>query len=116
MDLRLWRRHLVAVLFALAAEGDRKGDVIELLDEPAAGLTTDESRALGDTLRTLAAAGPGLLLIEHDTDLVFDVCDRVVMLDLGSVVVAGTPEEVRHDVRVVQAYLGTPTEQLERPE
>ena len=105
------RQKLVGVARALAASPS-----VLLLDEPAAGLTTDESRALGETLRTLAGAGPGLLLIEHDTDLVFDVCDRVVMLDLGSVVVAGTPEEVRHDVRVVQAYLGTPTEQLERPE
>lgn len=102
------RQKLVGVARALAASPS-----VLLLDEPAAGLTTDESRALGETLRTLAADGPGLLLIEHDTDLVFDVCDRVVMLDLGSVVVEGTPEEVRHDVRVVQAYLGTPTE---RPE
>ena len=104
------RQKLVGVARAVAASPS-----VLLLDEPAAGLTSDESRALGETLRTLAAAGPGLLLIEHDTDLVFDVCDRVVMLDLGSVVVAGTPEEVRHDARVVQAYLGTPTEQPERP-
>ena len=102
------RQKLVGVARALAASPS-----VLLLDEPAAGLTTDESRALGATLRTLADGGPGLLLIEHDTDLVFDVCDRVVMLDLGSVVVEGTPDEVRHDVRVVQAYLGTPSE---RPE
>jgi ABC-type branched-subunit amino acid transport system ATPase component len=105
------RQKLVGVARALAAS-----PAVLLLDEPAAGLTTDESRALGETLRTLAADGPGLLLIEHDTDLVFDVCDRVVMLDLGSVVVEGLPEEVRHDVRVVQAYLGAPTERADRPE
>ena len=105
------RQKLVGVARALAAS-----PAVLLLDEPAAGLTTDESRALGETLRNLAADGPGLLLIEHDTDLVFDVCDRVVMLDLGSVVVEGAPDEVRHDVRVVQAYLGTPTERRERPE
>ena len=99
------RQKLVGVARALAASPS-----VLLLDEPAAGLTTDESRALGVTLRTLADAGPGLLLIEHDTDLVFDVCDRVLMLDLGSVVVEGSPDEVRRDVRVVQAYLGTPSE------
>ncbi|MFM7063005.1 MAG: ABC transporter ATP-binding protein [Actinomycetes bacterium] len=104
------RQKLVGVARALAASPS-----VLLLDEPAAGLTKDESRALGGTLRALADDGPGLLLIEHDTDLVFDVCDRVLMLDLGSVVVEGPPEEVRRDVRVVQAYLGTPTVRTEPP-
>ena len=105
MTLPAGRQKLVGVARALAAN-----PAVLLLDEPAAGLTTDESRVLGATLRRLADEGPGLLLIEHDTDLVFDVCDRVVMLDLGSVVVDGTPAQVRDDVRVVQAYLGTPAD------
>lgn len=108
-NLPAGRQKLVGVARALAASPS-----VLLLDEPAAGLTTDESRALGVTLRSLTDAGPALLLIEHDTDLVFEVCDRVVMLDLGSVVVDGPPEQVRHDVRVVQAYLGTPDGPAER--
>lgn len=97
------RQKLVGVARALVGSPS-----VVLLDEPAAGLTTDEGRALGAVLRDLVVDGTGLLLIEHDTDLVFDVCDRVVMLDLGSVVVDGPPAVVRDDVRVVQAYLGAP--------
>ncbi|MFM7068502.1 MAG: ABC transporter ATP-binding protein, partial [Actinomycetes bacterium] len=78
-----------------------------LLDEPAAGLSTDESKALGGVLRRLADTGIAMVLIEHDADLVFDTCDRVVVLDLGSVIVDGPPSVVRQDERVRQAYLGT---------
>lgn len=97
------RQKLVGVARALVGSPS-----VVLLDEPAAGLTTEEGRALGAVLRGLTSDGTGLLLIEHDTDLVFDVCDRVVMLDLGCVVVEGPPAAVRNDDRVVQAYLGTP--------
>ena len=77
-----------------------------LLDEPAAGLNDDESRALGETLRELAAGGIGIALIEHDIELVMNVSHRVYVMDAGAVIASGTPDEVRVDPRVVQAYLG----------
>jgi len=106
-SLSAGQQKLVGVARAIAASPS-----VLLLDEPAAGLTTEESRSLGVTLRTLAATGLALVLIEHDTELVFSTCDRVVMLDLGSVVVDGPASEVRNDQRVIQAYLGA---QLEVP-
>ena len=77
-----------------------------LLDEPAAGLDTGESRQLGERLRAVVDAGTGVLLIDHDMDLVLDVCDVVHVVDGGRHIASGTPAEVRGDERVVAAYLG----------
>ncbi len=77
-----------------------------LLDEPASGLDPTERRQLGSLLRELAAGGLAVLLIEHDVDLVLNTCDWVVVLDFGVVIAAGTPEAVRNDRRVTEAYLG----------
>jgi len=78
-----------------------------LLDEPAAGLNNEETLALGVTLQALVADGQlGIALIEHDIELVMRVSARLFVMDAGSVIAAGTPEEVRNDERVVAAYLG----------
>lgn len=77
-----------------------------LLDEPAGGLSTDEIDHLGGILGTLREAGIGVLLVEHHTDFVFRVCDRVTALDLGRMIREGTPAEVRHDPEVIRVYLG----------
>jgi branched-chain amino acid transport system ATP-binding protein/branched-chain amino acid transport system permease protein len=77
-----------------------------LLDEPAAGLAAAEIRELGALIRALAARGIGVLLVEHHADLIFAVCDRVTVLDLGRVLAAGTPAEIRAHREVVSAYLG----------
>ena len=78
-----------------------------LLDEPAAGLSPDEALALGAALRGLVAErGIGLLLVEHNMDLVMSVCQRLVVLDVGRVIARGTPAEVRADPAVRAAYLG----------
>lgn len=77
-----------------------------LLDEPAAGLSATEIRHLGALIRALAGRGVGVLLVEHHADLIFDVCDRVTVLDLGRVLAAGTPAEIRAHREVVSAYLG----------
>lgn len=78
-----------------------------LLDEPASGLDDSETERLGTLLRELASDGLGVLLVEHDMNLVMQVCDRIHVLDLGNIISVGTPTEVQHDEAVLRAYLGT---------
>jgi branched-chain amino acid transport system permease protein len=77
-----------------------------LLDEPAAGLSTTEITRLGALIGAIRAAGCGVLLVEHHVDLIFDVCDRVTVLNLGRELAAGSPAEIRAHKEVVSAYLG----------
>jgi len=77
-----------------------------LLDEPAAGLSAEEIRRLGALIKAISRAGTAVLLVEHHADLIFDICDRVTVLNLGKVLAAGTPEEIRSHREVVSAYLG----------
>ena len=92
---------LVEVARSLAARPS-----VLLLDEPASGLDTNESGRLADLLGTLAAAGIGVLIVEHDVELVMRVCSHVFVLDRGTVIAAGTPAAVRSDPAVRAAYLG----------
>ena len=77
------------------------------LDEPAAGLDTNESNELGDRLRAIAAAGTAVLLVDHDMGLVLRCCDEIYVIDFGRLLAHGTPAEVRTDPAVVAAYLGS---------
>jgi len=76
-----------------------------LLDEPASGLSAAEMDELRDLIRGLRGR-MGVLLVEHHMDLVMSTCDRLVVLNFGRVIAAGTPEEVQADPEVTTAYLG----------
>jgi len=105
-ELSFGRRKLVGVARALAQRPR-----LVLMDEPAAGLDTDESQELGRHLRALPEAGVTVLLVDHDMGLVLSVCDEVVVLDFGRVIARGTPEQIRGDEAVVAAYLGSHKEE-----
>jgi len=77
-----------------------------LLDEPAAGLSAEEIGRLGALIVAIARTGTGVLLVEHHADLIFDICHHVTVLNLGRMLAAGTPAEIRSHREVVNAYLG----------
>jgi branched-chain amino acid transport system ATP-binding protein len=77
-----------------------------LLDEPASGQDDTETARFADVLREVAADGVAVVLVEHDIQLVMDVCEQIHVLDLGRVLATGTPTEVRQDAAVLAAYLG----------
>lgn len=78
-----------------------------LLDEPAAGLDSTESLQLGTVIRTVAQLGIAVLLVEHDMQLVREICDRLYVMDYGVQLAAGTTADVIADPQVVAAYLGS---------
>ncbi len=112
--------HLMDRPVAELSEGERKlvglgralacSPRLLLLDEPAAGLDSTESLALGERLRTIVAAGITVLLVDHDMGLVLGVCDRIHVIDHGVHLATGAPDEIRHDDAVVAAYLGASAE------
>jgi len=77
-----------------------------LLDEPAAGLSREDKDQLADLLRRIAARGIGVLLVEHDMELVMGVSDHVIVIDAGQHLAAGTTAQIQADPAVRQAYLG----------
>jgi ABC-type branched-subunit amino acid transport system ATPase component/ABC-type branched-subunit amino acid transport system permease subunit len=102
-DLSYGQRRLVGIARALAAEPS-----VLLLDEPVAGLDSVESAEFARLVRRVADEwGMGVLVIEHDMSFVMGLCDRLVVLDFGRMIAAGTPDEVRYDPAAVAAYLGT---------
>ena len=78
-----------------------------LLDEPAAGLNHSETNEIAALIRSVVADGVTVLLVEHDMKLVMGLSDHIVVLDHGRKIAEGTPDQVRRDPAVVQAYLGS---------
>jgi branched-chain amino acid transport system ATP-binding protein len=105
-ELSHGRRKLVGVARALAQRPR-----LVLMDEPAAGLDTEESAELGKHLRALPGEGVTVLLVDHDMSLVLSICDDVIVLDFGQVIARGTPDEIRRNDAVIAAYLGGQKEQ-----
>jgi ABC-type branched-subunit amino acid transport system ATPase component len=105
-ELPYGMRRLIAIARAVATE-----PAILLLDEPAAGTGDSERAELRRLLRRLAGEwNLGILLVEHDVQLVVDVCDRIVAIEFGKVIAEGSPDAVRNDPTVIAAYLGAPPE------
>jgi len=100
-ELSQGERQLVSIARACVAEPS-----VLLLDEPAAGLDTAESALLGDHIRELRSSGTAVLLVDHDVALVLRVCDRVYVLDFGAVIAEGSPDAIRTNRAVADAYLG----------
>jgi branched-chain amino acid transport system ATP-binding protein len=96
------QQRLLEIARSLAA-----GPRLLLLDEPAAGLSVEETRRLAAAIRTIAERGTTVLLIEHDMKLVMNTADTVTVLDFGRKIAEGPPETVREDAAVIAAYLGT---------
>lgn len=95
------QQRLLEVARALAAEPR-----LLLLDEPAAGLNTDETAALADVIERVNARGVTVLLVEHDMSLVMKVARRIAVLDFGRKIAEGTPSEIKSHPDVIAAYLG----------
>ena len=101
-DLSQGQRQLVSIGRALVAKPR-----LLLLDEPAAGLDSAESGWLGHRLREVRDEGVTILMVDHDVNLVLNLCDYIVVLDFGSLIASGTPNQIRNNPAVISAYLGS---------
>jgi branched-chain amino acid transport system ATP-binding protein len=80
---------------------------IILMDEPAAGLNSRETFHLADLIRKIRDSGVTVVLVEHDMELIMDICDSIIVLNLGRKLAEGTPREIQENPEVIAAYLGS---------
>ena len=101
-NLPYGKQRLLVIERALATE-----PMLLLLDEPAAGMNPQETKELMEMIRWIRKEfNLSILLIEHDMGLVMGVCERIYVLEYGMKIAEGTPEEIKHNTRVIEAYLG----------
>jgi len=100
-SIPIGRQRLLEIGRAIAAE-----PTVLLLDEPAAGLNTQETRALGELIRKIRDTGITVIIVEHDMELVMDIADEILVLNFGLRLAWGTPEEIQANPEVIEVYLG----------
>lgn len=95
--------------FLMVATGLASEPKVILLDEPAAGMVSHERKILCNLIQRVRDLGISVLVIEHHMALIMEVCDRIVVLNFGAKIAEGTPEEIRNNQAVIDAYLGEAT-------
>jgi ABC-type branched-subunit amino acid transport system ATPase component len=100
-NLPFGKGRLLEISRALAVEPR-----IILMDEPAAGLNSRETVGLAQLIRRIRESGITVVLVEHDMELVMDICESIIVLNLGKKLMEGTPREVQENTAVISAYLG----------
>lgn len=101
-NLPFGKGRLLEIARAMAVEPQ-----VILMDEPAAGLNSRETANLAELIRKIRDSGVTVVLVEHDMDLIMDICDTIFVLDLGRKLAEGTPREIQENPAVIAAYLGS---------
>lgn len=95
-------QRLLGIAIALSTQPD-----LLLLDEPTAGLNRQETEAVVDRIWRIRDKGSAVLLVEHDMRMIMSICERIVVLNFGRKIAEGAPEEIKSNLEVIEAYLGT---------